>query len=325
MNKKVLITGGAGFVGFHLATKLSREGEEVTIVDNFERPNDDKELRNLLKKSNVNHKKLDLTKSESYNALPLDFYDDVYHMAAVNGTANFYNIPVKVLKVGALSTIHLLDWAIKNTKKPHIIYTSSSETYAGTKQTMKENFPIPTPENVPLTVEDITNVRWSYGAGKMIGESAFYAYRQEYGFDDFKIVRLHNIYGPRMGTEHVISQFIKRFKSGVRPFNIYGYTNTRSFCYIKDALLGLEVVRNNGILGDIYHIGNDDEEISIEHLAKTLFDLSKEEYNFSMHEAPEGSVQRRCPDVSKIKSLGYKKNFSLAEGLIETIQWYKDD
>jgi len=322
--KEILITGGAGFVGFHLAKKLAKEGNNITIVDNFERPNDDAELAELLKLDNVAHLKLDLTLQSSYDSLPLDHYEDVYHMAAINGTGNFYKIPVKVLKVGVLSTIYLLDWIVKHKKKPHVIYTSSSETYAGTKTLLGSDFPIPTPEDVPLAVEDVSNVRWSYGSGKMIGEVAFYAYMKDYDFDNFKIVRLHNIYGPRMGSEHVIAQFIERFTSGQRPFDIYGSTNTRSFCYVEDALLGLQVVRDSGINGEIYHIGNDDEEIDIKNVAKKLFDLNGEEYNFNIHEAPEGSVMRRCPDVSKIRSIGYAKQFPLAKGLQATMEWYEE-
>ncbi len=322
--KRVLITGGAGFVGFHLARKLAKEGNDVTIVDNFERPNDDTELAELLKLDNVTHLKLDLTLESSYDSLPVNYYEDVYHMAAINGTGNFYNMPVKVLKVGVLSTIHLLDWVIRHDKRPHVVYTSSSETYAGTKTILGADFPIPTPEGVPLAIEDVSNVRWSYGSGKMIGEIAFYSYMKDHGFDNFKIVRLHNIYGPRMGSEHVIAQFIERFTSGQRPFDIFGSKNTRSFCYVEDALLGLQVVRDSGINGEIYHIGNDDEEIDIESVAKKLFDLSDEKYNFTMHEAPEGSVLRRCPDVSKIKSIGYKKQFTLERGLQETMKWYEE-
>lgn len=317
-----MITGGAGFVGFHLAKKLANEGHDITIVDNFERPNDDAELADLLKLDNVTFLELDLTLESSYDRLPINHYEDVYHMAAINGTGNFYKMPVKVLKVGVLSTIYLLEWIVRHDKRPHVVYTSSSETYAGTKTVLGSDFPIPTPENVPLAVEDVSNVRWSYGSGKMIGEVAFYSYMKDYDFDNFKIVRLHNIYGPRMGSEHVIAQFIDRFASGQRPFDIFGSTNTRSFCYVDDALLGLEVVRDNGTKGEIYHIGNDDEEIDIQSVAKKLFDVKREKYNFNIHEAPAGSVIRRCPDVSKIKSIGYKKQFDLEKGLKDTIKWY---
>lgn len=218
-----------------------------------------------------------------------------------------------------------MEWVAKQEKKPEIIYTSSSEAYAGTAKVLGEQFPIPTPEDVPLTIDDVTNVRWSYGASKLIGEVAFYSYRKSHGIDKFKIIRLHNIYGPRMGNEHVISQFIDRYLSGARPFEIFGASNTRSFCYIEDVLDALDHVVYNGINGEIYHIGNDDEEVSIEDLAKLIFDINEEEYDFKIHEAPAGSVNRRCPNIDKIKGLGHKKSVSLIEGLKKTYGWYKNE
>ena len=320
---KALITGGAGFVGFHLANKLSDNLEnEVTIIDNFERPNEDKEFSQLLAKENVKHLNLDLCDYKSFDKLPLDYYDEVYHFAALNGTSNFYNFPARVLKVGTFSTINILDWVAKHSKRPQIIYTSSSETYAGTAKILEQDFPIPTPEDVPLTIDDVSNVRWSYGASKLIGEVAFYNYRKSFGIENFKIIRLHNIYGPRMGSEHVISQFIERFLTGVRPFEIFGGSNTRSFCFIEDVLDALEKVRDKGTPGEIYHIGNDDEEISIEQLAKSIFDINEAEYDFIIHEAPEGSVNRRCPNIDKIKALGHNKKIALKEGLQKTFEWY---
>ena len=127
-----------------------------------------------------------------------------------------------------------------------------------------------------------------------------------------------------MGEEHVISQFIVRFLSGSRPFEIFGGHNTRSFCYIDDVLDSFQKIRDKGSSGEIYHIGNDDEEISIEDLAKLLFDINDEEYSFLIHDAPEGSVNRRCPNIDKLKSLGHKKQVTLEQGLIKTFDWYKE-
>ena len=322
---KALITGGAGFVGFHLANKLSDIlSNEITIIDNFERPNEDKEFARLLNKQNVKHLNLDLSDYRSFDQLPLDYFDEVYHFAALNGTSNFYNFPARVLKVGTFSTINILDWVAKHKEKPQIIYTSSSETYAGTAKILDQDFPIPTPEDVPLTIDDVSNVRWSYGVSKLLGEVAFYSYRKSWGIDNFKIIRLHNIYGPRMGNEHVISQFIERFLSGTRPFEIFGGSNTRSFCFIEDVLDALEKVKDKGKPGEIYHIGNDDEEIRIDDLAKLIFDINEEDYEFVVHEAPEGSVDRRCPNIDKIKSLGHRKKVALEDGIKKTFEWYRN-
>jgi UDP-glucose 4-epimerase len=170
---KILITGGAGFVGYHLALKEANLGNEVTVIDSFERPNKDPEFKALIEHKNVKFLQKDISDESTFEVyLPIDHYDVVYHLAALNGTSNFYNYPAKVLKIGCLSTIYLLDWVSrhKKGKRPKVIYTSSSETYAGTANIQGDNFPIPTPEDVPLTIDDVRNVRWSYGASKLIGD-----------------------------------------------------------------------------------------------------------------------------------------------------------
>ena len=320
---RILITGGAGFVGYHLAKKEVAAGNEVTIIDNFERPNLDSEFKELIRNKNVVFLKKDVSLEETFRELNVDYYDIVYHLAALNGTSNFYNYPAKVLKIGCLSTIYLLDWVASHSKRPKVIYTSSSETYAGTTTLLGEDFPIPTPENVPLTIENVKNVRWSYGASKLIGEVAFYCYSKMYSIDDFNIIRLHNIYGPRMGSEHVISQFIIRFLDGERPFKIMGSDQTRSFCFIDDVLEALQKIVDSGIQKEIIHVGNDKEEIKIVDLAKIVFDIGVEDYNFDEQPAPAGSVSRRCPQIDKLKSLGVKEQIDLREGIEKTFEWYK--
>jgi len=323
--KKILITGGAGFVGFHLAKKESTNGNEVTIIDNFQRPNMDEEFKNLISSENIFFMQGDLSDPEMYKQLKNNYYDIVYHLAAFNGTSNFYNHPANVLKIGYLYTIYLLEWICSQQNRPFVIYTSSSEAYAGTSKIMGDSFPIPTPETIPLTIDDVSNVRWSYGASKLIGEVAFYCYSKNYNFDNFNIVRLHNIYGPRMGSEHVISQFILKILNNEFPFKILGFDQTRSFCYIDDVLEGLEKISESKIRKEIFHIGNDKEEIEIIDLAKMLFDVAEIEYNFDLQNAPVGSVNRRCPNIDKLKSLNIKEQILLKEGLKNTFIWYKEN
>ena len=322
---RILITGGAGFVGYHLAKKEAQLGNEVTIVDNFERPNLDKEFSDLILKDNIIFLQKDVSEQETFKNLKIDYYDVVYHFAALNGTANFYKYPARVLKIGSLSTIFLLDWISSHKKVPKVIYTSSSETYAGTANMMGDDFPIPTPEDVPLAIDDVKNVRWSYGASKLIGEVAFYSYSKMYNFDNFNIVRLHNIYGPRMGNEHVISQFIVRFLKNEFPFKIMGSEQTRSFCFIDDVLTALEKIVNSDMKKEIVHIGNDEEETKIVDLARIIFDIEKKEYDFDLQTAPAGSVSRRCPKIEKLKALGMTQQMPLREGIEKTFRWYKEN
>jgi len=318
----VLITGGAGFIGFHLANYLSDNDYNITILDNFARGNSDDEFKTLINKENVKFIKADITDPNSFNSL--ESYDYIYHLAAINGTGNFYNIPDKVLKVGVLGTINILDWFVKQ-KKGKLLFSSSSETYAGALGLMGSEFPIPTPENVPLVIEDPTNVRWSYGASKIIGEIAFYAYAKAHDMSNFSIIRYHNIYGPRMGFEHVIPQFIERIVNNEDPFTIYGGQETRTFCYIDDAVIATKMImEDTNSNGHVTHVGRSDGEIKIIDLAQSLFEITSFKPSLKINPPFEGSVLRRCPDVNLLSNLGFTPSIGLTEGLKKCYEWYQD-
>jgi nucleoside-diphosphate-sugar epimerase len=317
----VLITGGAGFIGYHLAKYLSNNDYSVTILDNFARGRSDDEFETLIKRDNVKFIRADITESSSFESLAT--YDYIYHLAAINGTGNFYNIPDKVLRVGVLGTINILDWFVKQ-NKGKLLFSSSSETYAGALGLLGQDFPIPTPEDVPLVIEDPTNVRWSYGASKIIGEIAFHAYAKAHKMSNFSIIRYHNIYGPRMGFEHVIPQFIERIVNNEDPFTIYGGQETRTFCYIDDAVIATKMIMENASSnGHVTHVGRSDGEIKIIDLAKLLFEISSVKPNLKIEPPIEGSVMRRCPDVDVLSSLGFTPSVDLAEGLKKCYEWYE--
>ena len=321
MPKKVLITGGAGFIGFHLAKSLAKQGYEITILDNFERGEEDKEFKELIERKNVKFIKSDITKSEVFDNLNEKF-DYIYHLAMINGTENFYNIPDKVLKVGILGTLNVLDWFIRQ-KKGKLLFTSSSETYAGALKLLGDKFPIPTPEDVPLVVNDPKNVRWSYGASKILSEVAMHSYAKAYGMKNFVIIRYHNIYGPRMGFEHVIPQFIERIIKKENPFKIFGGQETRTFCYVEDGIKATQIVMESDTNGQTINIGRSDDETKIIDMAKKLFYIANVNLNINVQPAPEGSVMRRCPNTTKLQSLKFKAKVNLKEGLKKTYDWYK--
>ena len=322
--KKALVTGGAGFIGFYLSKHLAEEGYEVTILDNFARGKEDVEFKELLEKDNVIFIKGDLTIPETFKKLKKDHYDYVYHLAAINGTGNFYSIPDKVLKVTLLGTINILDWFVKQ-KKGKILFSSSSETYAGALKILGDKFPIPTPENIPLVVDDPRNVRWSYGGGKIVAEIAFFAYAKAHDMKNFTIIRYHNIYGPRMGFEHVIPQFVERIVKKEDPFKLFGGEETRTFCYVDDGVKATRLVmEKEETNGEIIHIGRSDDEIKIIDLAKKIFEVVNTSPTIKIEKAPEGCVMRRCPDTTKLNKLGFKAEVDLKEGIKRTYEWYKD-
>lgn len=315
---KVLITGGAGFIGYHLSKHLANEGDEVTIVDNLSRGKMDEELYALITMKNVKYLDIDLTKREPLENLDKN-YDHIYHLAAINGTRYFYEIPDKVLRTNILSTINILDWFIQ-TRCKKILFTSSSETYSGTIRKMGS--PIPTPEGVFLGIEDVKNPRWSYAGSKIIGELLFINYARRHGFD-MTIVRYHNIYGPRMGYEHVIPQFLLRIYNKTNPFPIYG-NSTRAFCYVDDAVQATKLaMKKKNCTGEVIHIGNDSEEKCMVDLARIMFETLNYEAKIEVHPAPMGCVKRRCPNIDKLKKLtGYVPKIDLKKGISLTHEYY---
>jgi UDP-glucose 4-epimerase/UDP-glucuronate decarboxylase len=313
---KILITGGAGFIGFHLAKYLAVSNSDVTICDNFFRGKMDSDLKNLVQKENIKFVKCDMTNKKDLDRLEKD-YDYVYHLAAINGTKYFYEIPHTVLRVNLVSLLNLLDWII-DTDCKRVMFLSSSEVYAGTPDK-----PIPTPEDVMLTINDVKNPRNSYAGSKITGELLCLNYARMEGLG-ITIIRPHNIYGPRMGFEHVIPELIMRILRKEDPFKIYGGDQTRAFCYIDDFVKGIELAaKSPKSKGEIFNIGNDREEISIVDLAKKMFKLFKFTPELKILEPPSGSVDRRCPNIDKAKRfLGYEPRIDLNYGLMKTYNWY---
>lgn len=322
---KVLITGGAGFVGYHLAKRLADTGHDVTIADNFFRSRHDSDLAFLLEMPNVSLFEADLTTEEAWENIGTG-YDEVYHLVGINGTRYFYEIPHEVLRIGLTTTMHVLEWFKSKNNMPDakILYTSSNEAYASALEAFG-TLEIPTPETVPLVIADPYNPRWSYGGQKLIGELLFIHYAKAFKFR-MSIVRPHNFYGPRAGYEHVIPEVIGRINAKMDPFPLFGPEESRSFCYIEDAAEAIQRVMESTVTdGGTYHIGST-EEIRIQDLIETLFKLMNwHPKRLDIRESPPGSVKRRLADVSKIqRDTGWVAMTALEIGLQETIQWYRE-
>lgn len=317
---KILITGGAGFIGYHLGKFLAERGDEIVICDNFARGKEDADFQALVSLPNVKLVICDLTKPEELEKIG-GGYDYIYHLAAINHTKLFYEIPAEVLRVGVMTLMNMLEWMRGQDKKTKIMFTSSNEAYAGALKAFGQ-LPIPTPEKVPLVIDDTYNLRWSYAGTKLIGELACIAYAKQYGVR-MSIVRPHNFYGPRAGAGHVIPDFIERILDKENPFNIYGGDDTRSFCYIDDAIRQMvAVMESDKTDGETVHLGNA-EEIKIIDLAKQLFDVADYHPEIIVHNSPEGSVKRRLPDLTKLQNLtGVKAEIGLEEGMRRCLEWH---
>lgn len=214
-----------------------------------------------------------------------------------------------------LGTLNFVN-RIKNSNIKKIFFASSSEVYG---------FPniFPTPETEPMTIPDPMNARFSYSSSKIIGEMIIINFGRSLGID-FQIGRFHNIYGPAMGFEHVIPEFIRKIVKN-EPFEVQGDgQESRCFCYISDAVNAIyTIMENNSIRNNIFNVGNP-EETTILKLIEILGDVSGKKINPIFKEFEQHGTRRRVPDLSKINQLGFKPRINLKEGLKETYQWYKN-
>ena len=254
--KKVFILGGAGFIGYNLAKYLANNRKyQITIGDNYFRGQKDHHLTELIKKNNINIIEGDFTDLKTFKKLDND-YDYFYMLASVVGVNNTLEIPHEIIRINSLLIINTLEYLKKsNVKKT--LFTSTSENYAGTIDNF--GYQIPTPENIPLCISDISHPRFTYAVTKMLGESGFLNYSKIIGFET-TIVRYHNVYGPRMGFKHVIPHLAQRFLKNETPFKVYGHNQTRAFCYIDDAIKGtVQAMESNKTNGQIFHLGTEEE------------------------------------------------------------------
>ena len=321
MKRKVLILGGGGFIGSAIARILSkRENYEITIGDVFIRNQDDHEFMKFIQSSGIKLIKGDFTNPILFDSLEKD-YDDFYMLASMIGVNNTLEIPHEIIRVNTALIFNALEW-VKNTSVKNVLFTSTSENYAGT--TDRFGYQIPTPEDVPLCIDPIDHPRFTYAVTKMLGESGFMNYARIFGFK-CKIIRYSNIIGPNMGFKHVIPHVIQRFMENENPYRIFGADQTRSFCDIEDGALGtILAMENENAVNDIFHIGAE-EEITIEQLTKEVGKYFNYTGEYIIAPTYPGSVSRRCPDISKAKRmLGYAPKIKWQDSLIPTIKWYED-
>lgn len=321
IQRRIIITGGAGFIGYHLAMKLSEDAaNHISLVDNFARQRPDADIGSLTMRPNVRMISSDLTNKEVYKKLGPG-YDEVYHLAAIIGVRNVLEHPEKVLRVNAISTLYLLEWFVNGGGKK-LLFSSTSESYAWTQHFYK--LPIPTPEDVPLALTDLDNPRASYAGSKIFGELAVRQYCARHN-KPFTILRYHNVYGPRMGYEHVIPELYSRAISGQGPLTVYSADHSRAFCYVSDAVMAtISAMRREIANGKTFNIGNDREEIIIGKLAGRILKKAGLRAKILPRRNPADVITRRSPDISRAgRLLGYRPGVSLDEGLDLTLDWYK--
>jgi nucleoside-diphosphate-sugar epimerase len=316
VSKHYLVTGGTGFIGSALVRRLVEDGHKVRCVDN--------DLRGSAARLSDIAGQFEMAVCDVRDVEKMvaaaKGVDSILHLAALNGTENFYNRPELVLDVGVRGMYAALEAARANGIGEFVL-ASSSEAY----QTPPV---VPTPEDVPLMIPDPWNPRYSYGGSKLISEIMLANYNRDV-HTRAMIFRPHNVYGPDMGWEHVLPQFILRAKeqvdktpAGPVSFPIQGDgTQTRSFVFIDDFIDGLMAILARGSHREVYHIGTM-EEITIRTLAEMSLAYFGREAQIITEKLPEGGTLRRCPDTAKLAALGYAPRIGLTEGIRRTADWY---
>ena len=310
---KMLITGGAGFVGSHLCEKYTKEGHTVLCLDNFMNGNL-MNIRHLLDFRNFKLIKGDIRDYSLLEKLMPDV-DVVFHLAAQIHVDRSYIEPQLTYEVNVMGTQNILEVArIHDVKK--IIFASTSEVYGSA-------------EYAPIDEKHPLNAPHPYGASKIAADRMCYAYIQTYGMN-INITRLFNLYGPRqkdIGYGGVISIFTRRVLSNIPPI-IYGDgLQTRDYTYISDAVKAYDLILNhNEPIKEPLNFGNG-TELSILDIANMIIDLCGKSGTIQpVHVEPRiGEVKRLIADSTRTKNLlGWEPEYSLEEGLKSFVQWYRN-
>lgn len=303
---KILISGGAGFIGSHLCDFLISEGHEIICADNLITGNI-VNVKHLLGNGRFEFREHDVTEPMHIEG-KLDY---ILHFASPASPLDFDRLSLEILKAGAVGTLNLLDLAVR--KKAKFFLASTSEVYGD-------------PLVNPQTEEYWGNVnpigpRAVYDEAKRFAEASTMAYHRRQGLNT-GIARIFNVYGPRMSNDgRVVSTFIMQALSN-QPLTVFGDgSQTRSFCYVSDVTAGVYKL----MLSDAYHPINlgSPEEVSILELARRILKITRSESEIVHKPLPKNDPRCRRPDIEKARQqLGWSPEVSLNEGLKMTIDWF---
>jgi len=317
VSRRYLVTGGAGFIGTAIVRRLLADGASVRVLDDYSRGSP-RRLADL--RSDIEVVNGDVRDGAAVDRACAGV-DSVVHLASVNGTEFFYSKPETVLEVGIKGILNVIDATIRHGVS-ELVVASSSEVY----QTPAR---IPTAEDAALSIPDPLNPRYSYAGAKIASELLALNYGRKQ-IARVVIFRPHNVYGPDMGEEHVIPQLTGRLLGlaggGPGPIDlpIQGTgRETRSFVYIDDLVDGVACIVAKGEHQNIYHVGTEDE-MTIAALAVKIGAACGVAVRPVPSAPAAGGTPRRCPDISKLRRLGYAPRVPLDAGLAKTVAWYRE-
>ncbi|MFC3867823.1 UDP-glucuronic acid decarboxylase family protein [Helicobacter equorum] len=308
--KKILITGGAGFLGSHLCERLLEQGHEVLCVDNLF-TGTKRNILHLLSNPRFEFMRHDVT-------FPLYVeVDEIYNLACPASPVHYQFDPVQTTKTSVMGAINMLGLAKRTRAK--ILQASTSEVYGDPEIH-------PQIESYRGAVNPI-GIRACYDEGKRCAETLFFDYQRQHNVN-IKVMRIFNTYGPRMHPNdgRVVSNFIIQALKG-EDISIYGDgSQTRSFCYVDDLVSGMMKLMESrdGFFGPV-NIGNPNEFTILE-LAKNIIELAKSHSKISFHPLPQDDPKQRKPDISLAQSeLKWEPSIQLKEGLEKTIKYFKQE
>ena len=305
--KRILVTGGAGFLGSHLCDRLVEAGQDVICLDNFF----------TSQKSNVVHlldkPNFELIRHDVTHPLWLEV-DEIYNLACPAAPGHYQYNPIKTMKTSVLGAINVLGMAKRC--RARVFQASTSEVYGDPEVH-------PQPESYKGSVNPI-GPRACYDEGKRAAETLFFDYHRSNGVD-IRVVRIFNTYGPRMHPfdGRVVSNFIRQAIEG-EPITIFGDgAQTRSFCYCDDLVEGfIRLMNTEGFVGPV-NIGNPGE-FTIKELAELVIELTGAKSELVYKPAPEDDPKQRRPDITLAKEkLGWEPTVSLRDGLARTIEYFR--
>jgi nucleoside-diphosphate-sugar epimerase len=318
---KALLIGGAGFVGGFLARSLVDDGVSVDILDNFQRGVKDGFLNGLVESGRVQLLSGDIRDAAFVDTLGRD-YDVIYHLAAIIGVRHVLERPYEVLVENVKMTEAAIKLARMQNKLSRLLFTSTSEVYAGSLIHM--NMPVPTPESFPIALTDLGQARTSYMLSKLYGEAMC-----NFAGVPVTNVRLHNVYGPRMGMSHVIPELLHRaWKSeDGASLDVASVGHKRTFCFVTDAVRMIRaLVDCPEAVSQTVNIGNQAPEVTIGHVAEVVCKTVGRDLNINALPETPGSPARRCPDTQKLFDLTQVRgDISLEDGVRATYSWYLEN
>ena len=306
--KRVMVTGGAGFVGSHLCERLVARGDDVLCVDNYFTGRKDN-IAHLLGQPNFEAMRHDVT-------VPLLVeVDEIYNLACPASPVHYQNDPVQTTRTSVLGALNMLDLARRLGAK--VLQASTSEVYG-------DPTVHPQPEEYRGNVST-TGPRACYDEGKRCAETLFFDYRRQNGVR-IKVVRIFNTFGPRMHPDdgRVVSNFIMQALRG-QDITLYGGgTQTRSFCFVDDLVDGLLRMMDSGeeVIGPI-NLGNT-HEVAVRELAGLVLELTGSASRLVLRPLPQDDPMQRCPDIARARQvLGWEPTTALRDGLAATIGYFK--